>query len=112
MISVCIATFNGEKYIHEQLVSILQQLGTNDEIIISDDSSTDNTIKMIHAINDKRIKIYHNNVRNPIQNFENALRKAQGKYIFLSDQDDIWLETKISITIEHLQKYDLVVHDA
>ena len=52
MVSVCIATYNGEKYIREQLESILCQLDKEDEVIISDDSSTDSTIAIIKDIND------------------------------------------------------------
>ena len=59
-ISVCMATYNGEKYIKEQLESILSQIGENDEVIISDDSSTDNTVEIIKAFSDNRIKIYKN----------------------------------------------------
>lgn len=112
MISVCIATYNGENYIKEQLDSILIQLNNCDEIIISDDSSTDKTLDIIKSYNDKRIKIFSNNTfHSPIQNFENALKQAQGDYIFLSDQDDVWLSNKVKRTIEELKKYSLVVSD-
>ena len=57
-ISVCIATYNGEKFIYDQLQSILDQLLENDEIIVSDNYSTDKTIDIIKSINDSRIKIY------------------------------------------------------
>ena len=90
MISVCMATYNGEKYIEEQLKSILSQLGENDEVIVSDDSSTDNTLAIVESFNDVRIKIFPNNkFHSPIFNFENALKQATGDYIFLSDQDDV-----------------------
>jgi len=129
MISVCMATYNGEKYIEEQVKSILPQLGENDELIVSDDGSTDNTIKILESFNDKRIKIfYHNkkNVKVPFllsskiadkfylvaRNFENALLKAQGDYIFLSDQDDIWMPNKIKEVIPHLNDDRLVISDA
>lgn len=56
MISVCIATYNGEKYIKKQIESILPQLNDIDEIIISDDKSVDNTLKIIKEFSDKRIK--------------------------------------------------------
>ena len=57
MISVCIATYNGEKFIREQIDSILRQLSLDDEIIVSDDGSTDDTISIINSIDDKRIRI-------------------------------------------------------
>lgn len=112
MISVCMATFNGEKYIKEQLISILKQLNDEDEVIISDDGSTDSTLKIINNINDRRVKVYINTKNHGYTpNFENALEKAKGDYIFLSDQDDIWKENKTKIIIQKLKDYDLVIHD-
>lgn len=121
-ISICIATYNGEKYLKEQLDSILCQLTKNDEIIISDDGSTDNTISIISSYCDTRIKILHNNVYQNFKtkssrvtkNFENALNYATGDYIFLSDQDDIWEKTKIisSLKLFIEKKINLIVHDA
>lgn len=110
MISVCIATYNGAKYINEQIKSILSQLSLEDEIIISDDSSTDNTLEIIKKIKDNRIKIFPNQTfRNPIFNFENALKLAKGDYIFLADQDDVWLKNKVSIVKEELVFHDVVI---
>ena len=60
MISVCIATYNGEAYIAEQVDSILSQLSDEDEIIISDDHSTDRTLQILRSYNDPRIPIYTN----------------------------------------------------
>jgi glycosyltransferase involved in cell wall biosynthesis len=111
-ISVCIATYNGEKYIKEQLESILKQLSIDDEVIISDDSSTDKTLEIIESFKDKRIKLYkNNNFRNPIFNFENALKYSTGDIIFLSDQDDIWEDSKLEMMKKYLKYYDLVVSD-
>lgn len=113
MISVCMATYNGDKYIKDQLLSILPQLNTNDEIIISDDHSTDETIEQIRALTDHRIKIYFNEKENGYtRNFENALEKAKGDIIFLSDQDDIWLDNKVKTTLQALVLNDFVVSDA
>ncbi len=111
-ISVCMATYNGEKYIKEQLDSILSQIGENDEIIISDDSSKDNTVGIINSFSDSRIKIYKNTKeKGYTRNFENALEKANGDIIFLSDQDDIWVENKVKKMIKILENYDFVVSD-
>lgn len=113
MVSVCIATFNGEDFILEQIQSILNQLDSDDELIISDDGSTDETISLIESVGDKRIKIFRdNNFKSPIYNFENALKHAVGDYIFMSDQDDVWLDNKVKIMIEQMELgYDLVISD-
>ncbi len=113
MISVCMATYNGEKYIKEQLSSILSQLSEKDEIIVSDDSSTDKTVEIIESFQDKRIKILKNNkFRQPNLNFENTLKYSKGDIIFLSDQDDVWVKNKVEIILNQLKKYDLIVSDA
>lgn len=114
MISVCIATYNGEKYIKMQLESILSQISFKDEIIVSDDGSTDKTIHIIEKLRDKRIKIFRNNKeKGYTKNFENAIEKSKGDYIILSDQDDIWEKNKIDICMKYLQDgYDFVVSDA
>ena len=113
MITVCIATFNGEKYIREQLNSILFQLSLQDEVIVSDDGSTDNTISIIKSFNDKRIKIIDGVHRHsPTLNFENALKEAKGDYIFLADQDDVWKDDKVKICLKWLQHYDCIISDA
>lgn len=111
-ISVCIATYNGGKFIRQQLDSILKQLETDDEIIISDDSSSDMTLEIIKLYNDSRIKILAGNTfRSPIFNLENALKQAKGDYIFLADQDDIWDDNKIEITLSYLKEYNIVISD-
>ena len=120
MISVCMATFNGEKYIKEQVDSILKQLGSEDEIVVSDDGSSDNTIKILKSYNDSRIKIFNhqgkinpvysfNHVGNVMYNFENALKNAKGDYIFLSDQDDVWCDNKVKLCVEGLKDNALVL---
>ena len=113
MVSVCMATFNGEEFVLQQIQSILNQLDITDELIISDDGSTDKTISLIESLGDNRIKIIpDNNFKSPIYNFENALKHAVGDYIFMSDQDDVWVENKVKIMIEQMQLgNDLVISD-
>jgi glycosyltransferase involved in cell wall biosynthesis len=110
-ISVCMATYNGEKYIKEQIQSILVQLSNHDELIISDDNSTDNTIGFIKEISDSRIKLFFNKEKGYTSNFENALNQVKGDIIFLSDQDDIWVSNKVEICLKELESYDFVVSD-
>lgn len=110
-ISVCIATYNGGKYIKEQIESILPQLGSDDEIIISDDCSTDDTIGIIKKISDSRIKLFFNIEKGYTSNFENALKQVKGDVVFLCDQDDIWLPNKVEVCLKELKTNDLVVSD-
>lgn len=112
MISVCMATYNGEKYLKEQLVSILKQIGPCDEIIISDDLSKDKTIEIVKGFNDKRIKIFFNTNKGYTNNFQNSIKNASGDLIFLADQDDVWVDDKIQIMSDLLKKYDFVVSNA
>lgn len=112
MISVCIACYNGQKYIKQQIDSILCQLEETDELIISDDGSNDDTLKIIRGYNDCRIKIHNNHNHGVNNNFENALSFASGEYVFLCDQDDIWMPNKVKIILDALQKYVMVVHNA
>ena len=113
MISVCIATYNGERFIREQIDSILRQLSSDDEIIVSDDGSTDNTISIINSIDDKRIRVIEGpRKQSPTSNFECALKASKGDFIFMSDQDDVWKPNKVNICMEWLQRYDCVVSDA
>ena len=113
MISICIPAFNGAPYILEQLSSILCQIGDNDEIIVSDDHSMDNTVAKIKELNESRIKIITNEGRaGTVSNMENALKHARGERIFMSDQDDIWFPDKVAVMIASLETHDLVVSDA
>jgi len=106
------ATYNGEKYLKPQLDSILKQLSEKDELIISDDGSTDDTLEIIESYQDSRIKLLHSTHKNLIFNFENALKNASGNAIFLCDQDDIWFDAKVEKYKEKLEKNLLVFSNA
>lgn len=100
-LSVCMATYNGALFIKEQLDSILGQLEADDELVVSDDSSTDSTVEIIRNCSDPRIRLLEGNTfYNTIFNFENALRHATGDVIVLSDQDDVWLPNKVAVIRE------------
>ena len=109
MVSVCVATYNGEKYIREQLQSILCQLGADDEVVLSDDGSTDGTLKIVEGFHDERIRILRSNAHSCKWNFCNAIEHARGNIIFLSDQDDVWLDGKVERCVKELETCDLVV---
>ena len=112
MISVCMASYNGEKYIKQQIDSILKQLSDEDELVISDDGSTDNTLSVIQSIHDKRIKLIHNQGEHGYsRNFENALKHSKGDYIFFFFYNEVWKDKKVEIIFSLLEKYAFVVHD-
>jgi glycosyltransferase involved in cell wall biosynthesis len=103
MISVCIATFNGGSYIKEQLDSILTQIAPCDEVVVCDDGSSDATLSIVNNYKDPRIRVYENAVRlGYVGNFARALTLSVGDYIFLSDQDDIWLPGRVVEMINYL----------
>ena len=112
MISVCMATYNGEKYISEQIASILPQLGAEDELIVSDDGSKDRTVELVASVGDSRIRIVHNPDHHGYTgNFYHALRYARGEHIFLCDQDDVWLPNKVAVMCSALETADFAVSD-
>lgn len=112
-VSVAMATYNGEKYIEEQLVSVLKNLDPQDEVIISDDGSTDKTLEIIKGLNDPRIKIIEGPGLGSKENFENAILHCGGRYIFLCDQDDIWADNKVDTVVKTFLETQapVVVHD-
>lgn len=116
MISVCMATYNGEAYIREQLDSILEQISNSDEIIISDDGSLDSTIEIIkeYQKTNKNIKLLNGPREGVINNFENALYSSKGDVIFLTDQDDVWREGKVKRILKVFENPNilLALHDA
>ena len=100
MISVAMASYNGEKFIKKQLISLLNQTTKIDEIIICDDCSTDNTVQIIKNIQslykDFNIQLFINKENVGYKkNFKNVLSKCKGNYIFLCDQDDVWKKNKV-----------------
>ena len=114
-VSVAMAVYNGEAYLKEQLDSVLQQLGKKDELIISDDGSTDQTIPIIEAYKkkDPRIRLIFGQGRGIKQNIANAIAHTKGAYIFLADQDDVWMPDKVKrvLAVFRETKCHVVVHD-
>lgn len=110
---------NGEKFIGKQIQSILSQISDEDELIISDDQSTDNTVTIIESFKDERIKLFKHeppkikakfgqNFYFATANFENALKHASGDVIFLSDHDDIWVSGKVYECLKVLDNCDFL----
>lgn len=97
-VSVVMPCFNGERFIEKQIMSIINQSYKNIELIIVDDCSIDNTVNIVSDLARRypQIKLYQNVLNLGLnKNFEKAITLATSDYIALSDQDDIWLPTKI-----------------
>ncbi|MGX1791338.1 glycosyltransferase [Microbacterium sp. NPDC055312] len=91
--SICMATFNGEKYLQEQLDSILAQLHDGDELLIVDDASSDRTLQILSAVDDPRVVVVQNSENlGYVRTFERAMNLATRDVLLLSDQDDVWVE--------------------
>ena len=115
MISVVLAAYKGEKYICAQIGSILGQLGENDELIVSDDFPKGKTKDAVFERfgDDSRIVYLEGPSKGVIENFEFAISRARGEYIFLCDQDDVWLDGKVQTVVKKLKNgADLVLHNA
>lgn len=113
--SVAMAVYNGERYIREQVDSVLERMGDNDELVISYDASTDNTKQIIddYSSRDHRVRVVENHTPGVRNNFNNAVNACKGRYVFLSDQDDLWIGDKINAMVRAFEETgaDLMVHD-
>ena len=114
LISIVLCSYNGERFIKEQIDSLLQQSYPDIEIVISDDASTDGTQKILESFRScSNIYLFLGTQnRGPIENFEFAVAQAKGDYIAFSDQDDIWLPQKVQTLYEHINQYLLIYSDS
>lgn len=109
-ISVCLASYNGEKFIESQLDSIIKQLDKDDEIIIVDDCSSDSTLNIVKSFNDVRIKVYLNEInKGHVFSFGRAISLATKNIIFMSDQDDIWIDGRVILLKDRLLNSDAML---
>ena len=112
-VSIVLATFNGEKYIKAQLSSLLDALEENDEIVVSDDGSSDHTRDIILSVKDTRIHLLPPSSRLGYQqNFSRAISASKGQYVLFSDQDDICLPERVSKSLQALNSHGCVFGDA
>ncbi len=115
-IDILLATYNGEKYLEEQIDSILNQTYKNIKLIISDDCSTDNTIDILkkYESEDSRVKVYIQEENlGVVKNIEYLLSRVESPYYMLADQDDYWMSEKVEKSLNALKdsKTDLVFGD-
>ncbi len=115
LVSVALATYNGEKFIEQQLDSIFQQTYTNIELIVVDDASSDSTLNILHAyrLKHSNMKVFSNETNlGFIKNFEKACSLANGDLISPCDQDDVWHTDKIKLMVEAIEDYPLIYCDS
>lgn len=109
-ISVCMACYQGENYIKEQIDTILPQLNETDELIIIDDHSSDGTGQIVQELNDPRIRYVFNEKNLGVnRSFEKAIRMAKNEFIFMADQDDLWTEGRVESMLKQLREGKLLV---
>jgi glycosyltransferase involved in cell wall biosynthesis len=111
-ISVCMATYNGEKFLAEQLDSILAQMNDGDELIVSDDSSSDRTAAILREYRGRIEIVGKGRAGGVVRNFCRALDHARCEYILLADQDDVWYPGRLDFYRSHLPNYSLIMTDA
>lgn len=115
-IDILMATYNGEKYLSEQIESIISQTYTEWNLLIRDDGSSDSTCVILseYEKKDSRIKIIKDNKGNLgiVKNFEELLYNSDSEFIMFSDQDDVWKKDKIEIMMKYIDNYDLIISDA
>ena len=115
-VSVVMTTYNGERFVREQIDSILKNLDEQDELIVGDDGSTDNTLEIVEGYlqKDKRVKLVKNNHLGTTQNLQELLGMVQGEIVFISDQDDVWCEHKVNKICADFEnpQIDLVFHNS
>lgn len=103
-VSIAMATYNGEKFLNDQLKSFLNQTRQPDELVISDDNSSDSTIELLNVFKESspfKVKILTSKENvGYTKNFEKALNNVTGDLVFLSDQDDVWFKNKIEKMIQ------------
>ena len=111
MLSVALCTYNGERYIREQLESILNQTLLVDEIVVCDDGSSDKTLQIVEQIKTQtsiEIRVYCNETNHGVcKNFQKAINMCHGDIVFLSDQDDVWMPEKVDTVVRHFNQHPL-----
>ncbi|GAB2727042.1 glycosyltransferase [Arthrobacter bambusae] len=107
--SICMATYKGTSFVGEQIASILSELGPNDEVVVVDDASPDDTADVIGSIKDPRVRLVRaSSNKGYVRTFEEAVGLSVGKFVFLSDQDDVWIPGRLTKMLQALDTHKVV----
>jgi len=110
--SVALCTYNGEKFLREQLASIMIQTKPVDEIIVCDDGSTDSTLQIVEEYERNYpgiFKIHLNEINlRSVKNFEKAISLCENEIIFLCDQDDVWKPEKVNLFLDYFERNPII----
>lgn len=115
LISIALCTYNGEKYLCEQLGTLVGQTYPNLEIVVVDDASTDQTWTILNEFADcyPSIRLFRNTTNlGYLRNFERALKHCQGEYLLISDQDDVWEKEKVTKLLAAVEENLMIYHDS
>ncbi len=108
-VSVCLASYDGAAWIEELLASVLAQLGPDDEVVVVDDGSSDDTVARVQALGDSRISLHRNEINlGSVRTFERAMTLSRGRWLLLADQDDVWVPGRLEAMVGALRHHGVV----
>jgi glycosyltransferase involved in cell wall biosynthesis len=108
-VSVAMATYNGSAWVAQQVSSILDQLEADDELVVVDDASTDDTVSVVRSVGDGRVRLVESPVnRGYVATFEAALMACRHDLLLLADQDDVWPKGRVDALVSALARSDVV----
>ncbi|MFQ8958925.1 MAG: glycosyltransferase [Eubacterium sp.] len=111
MTDILLATYNGERFLREQLDSLFMQTYGDFKIIAHDDGSTDGTLEILKEYQEKfpgKLKIIEDNIsyKSSCKNFLNLIKYSDAEYVMFCDQDDVWLEEKVRVSVEAISELE------
>ena len=109
MISVLLATYNGERFIEQSIISVLNQTFTKFELLIGFNGTTDRSKEIVASFNDPRIKVFdYGDDKGKAKTLNKLLQEAKYEWIAIQDDDDVWADNKLETQVQHIKEYDVI----
>jgi glycosyltransferase involved in cell wall biosynthesis len=108
MISILLASYNGERYLEKSVESVLNQSFKDFELLVGLNGTNDSSIDILNSFNDDRIKIFNYVEKGKSKTLNTLLNESRYEWIALQDDDDIWIESKLESQIPYFDKYDVI----